>query len=178
MLFKNCVEPNNVAVAKHCLIYFKPTGNPVAATTVEKNLEPRMPWLCKRWRWASSKTPGSRFAGIAAVPNVTPQNSPSVSPRKKRRNRSINPSLVKSFPQIFGYASRNGGAPVYGLDFAFINAQPRYGVLKGSLVHNPDIAFETTGSWLVRTIPEPSTMLLLCTGLAGLGFFRRRRKVA
>ena len=39
------------------------------------------------------------------------------------------------------------------------------------------------GSWTTQTpgpppIPEPSTMLLLGSGLAGLGFFRRRKKAA
>ncbi len=29
-----------------------------------------------------------------------------------------------------------------------------------------------------RAIPDPSTMVLLSSGLAGLGFFRQRKKVA
>ena len=31
-------------------------------------------------------------------------------------------------------------------------------------------------SYIVTIVPEPSTMLLLASGLAGLGFFRWRRK--
>ena len=30
--------------------------------------------------------------------------------------------------------------------------------------------------WIVRDVPEPSTILLVCTGLAGLGLLRRRFK--
>jgi len=39
----------------------------------------------------------------------------------------------------------------------------------GSLTGRP-------GTWTSAPIPEPSTMLLLASGLAGLGFFRWRRK--
>jgi len=31
------------------------------------------------------------------------------------------------------------------------------------------------GNWLIRPVPEPSTMLLLASGAIGLGFIRRRR---
>jgi len=37
---------------------------------------------------------------------------------------------------------------------------------------------DNTGGWSSAPIPEPSTMLLLGSGLAGLGFFRWRRKAA
>ena len=42
------------------------------------------------------------------------------------------------------------------------------------------IGYTTDGSesFVSAPIPEPSTLLLLASGLAGLGFFRRRRKAA
>jgi len=46
----------------------------------------------------------------------------------------------------------------------------------GDAFGDPLVADLSSGS--VTVVPEPSTMLLLGSGLAGLGFFRRRRKAA
>ncbi len=78
------------------------------------------------------------------------------------------------FDQVFGWGfipNPVGVEPIFGLDFFFGNGVPLYDVYRADepgLSQNPTIAFPSTGSWLVRRIPEPGTIVLLALGLAAL----------
>ena len=67
----------------------------------------------------------------------------------------------------------------------FTDAELTFAAASADYTNSILFPFESNGgSWFLRggpdpsPIPEPSTMLLLGSGLAGLGYFRQRRKAA
>lgn len=73
--------------------------------------------------------------------------------------------------RLFGTLTpKNGVAPVGTFSSTFGSVQlANYAFTR----NGPNVSL---GTFTVNVVPEPSTMLLLGSGLAGLGFFRWRRK--
>ncbi|NRB73224.1 MAG: autotransporter-associated beta strand repeat-containing protein [Verrucomicrobiales bacterium] len=78
---------------------------------------------------------------------------------------------------VWDYGTLTGG-PFTGTDFDIFDIAYS-GVNAGNGVSHAAFAFDDTGSAIVlnfTAVPEPSTFSLICLGLAGFGWFTRRRR--
>lgn len=70
------------------------------------------------------------------------------------------------------YIYRNDGNYIYTKDY--IDNLYDYGANYGSALTNPDKSNTVTGWYLIRSVPEPSIIALMLTGIFGLGLARRK----
>jgi len=74
------------------------------------------------------------------------------------------------------YAFRNGGVSTALDTVTLFGANAGGSVESGREVFYDDLYVDISGANLANVIPEPSTMLMLCAGIATLGMLRRKRR--
>lgn len=109
-----------------------------------------------------------------------------LSPASKDFSFTIVTDRAPMWGNVYAKDGKDGGADVYAYNIGFLQTPPTFdlaGMPMGPIFDGyawvlvPDTFSNGNGTGQTDPIPEPSTILLLGAGLAGLGIWHRRRKV-